>query len=44
VSISRSCSGEARSVPEDMLLLAGSAIVNDVIITGVYSVVEGFPQ
>ena len=39
VSISRSPSGEDRSVPADMLLLAGSAIVNEAILTG-----ESTPQ
>jgi manganese-transporting P-type ATPase len=39
VSIGRSASGEDRSVPADMLLLAGSAIVNEAILTG-----ESTPQ
>ncbi|AQK85838.1 putative manganese-transporting ATPase PDR2 [Zea mays] len=39
VSIGRSTSGEDRSVPADMLLLAGSAIVNEAILTG-----ESTPQ
>ncbi|EEC79200.1 hypothetical protein OsI_19908 [Oryza sativa Indica Group] len=39
VSIGRSVSGEDRSVPADMLLLAGSAIVNEAILTG-----ESTPQ
>ncbi|KAG8085503.1 hypothetical protein GUJ93_ZPchr0010g7703 [Zizania palustris] len=39
VSIGRSLSGEDKSVPADMLLLAGSAIVNEAILTG-----ESTPQ
>jgi magnesium-transporting ATPase (P-type) len=39
VSIGRSPSGEDRSVPADMLLMAGSAIVNEAILTG-----ESTPQ
>ncbi|XP_062179368.1 probable manganese-transporting ATPase PDR2 isoform X1 [Phragmites australis] len=39
VSIGRSASGEDRSVPADMLLLAGSAIANEAILTG-----ESTPQ
>ncbi|CAD6341162.1 unnamed protein product, partial [Miscanthus lutarioriparius] len=39
VSIGRSTSGEDRSVPADMLLLAGSAIINEAILTG-----ESTPQ
>ncbi|KAL6610003.1 hypothetical protein ACP70R_039972 [Stipagrostis hirtigluma subsp. patula] len=39
VSIGRSAGGEDRSVPADMLLLAGSAIVNEAILTG-----ESTPQ
>jgi manganese-transporting P-type ATPase len=39
VSIGRSASGEDKSVPADMLLLAGSAIVNEAILTG-----ESTPQ
>ncbi|XP_020086231.1 probable manganese-transporting ATPase PDR2 [Ananas comosus] len=39
VSIGRSSTGEDKSVPADMLLLAGSAIVNEAILTG-----ESTPQ
>ena len=39
MSIGRSISGEDRSVPADMLLLAGSAIINEAILTG-----ESTPQ
>ncbi|XP_072959274.1 probable manganese-transporting ATPase PDR2 [Typha angustifolia] len=39
VSIGRSSGGEDKSVPADMLLLAGSAIVNEAILTG-----ESTPQ
>lgn len=39
VSVGRSSGGEDKSIPADMLLLAGSAIVNEAILTG-----ESTPQ
>jgi manganese-transporting P-type ATPase len=39
VSVGRSSGGEDKSIPADMLLLAGNAIVNEAILTG-----ESTPQ